>query len=127
MRVAAIVVAAGEGERFGERKQFSDVRGRTAAARAIDAARSVAGEVVLVAPPDATAESHGADRVVAGATTRSGSVRAGLAAIDPASEVILVHDAARPLASPALFAAVLAAVVDDDVAGAIPGVAVSTP
>ena len=48
--------------------------------------------------------------VVAGGATRSASVRAGLAAVPDDAEVVLVHDAARPLAAAALFARVAAAV-----------------
>jgi 2-C-methyl-D-erythritol 4-phosphate cytidylyltransferase len=39
--------------------------------------------------------------------------------------VIVVHDAARPLASPALFSAVVAALADADVDAAVPGIAVT--
>ncbi|HZM29610.1 MAG TPA: 2-C-methyl-D-erythritol 4-phosphate cytidylyltransferase, partial [Acidimicrobiales bacterium] len=49
-----------------------------------------------------------ADQVVPGDATRSGSVRAGLAAVPADAEVILVHDGARPLAPPDLFADVVA-------------------
>ncbi len=74
--------------------------------------------------------THGADVVVEGGATRAESVRLGLAAVPESAEVILVHDAARPLASDALFAAVIAAVTSDDgggaaVGGAIPGLPVS--
>lgn len=62
----------------------------------------------------------GAERVVVGGATRAGSVRAGLAAVPEEAEVIIVHDAARPLATPALFAAVVAALDVDGVEGAIP-------
>jgi 2-C-methyl-D-erythritol 4-phosphate cytidylyltransferase len=49
--------------------------------------------------------------VVAGGSTRSASVRAGLAAVPVSADVIVVHDGARPLARPALFTAVVDAVV----------------
>jgi 2-C-methyl-D-erythritol 4-phosphate cytidylyltransferase len=126
VRVAAIVVAAGTGTRFGDRKQFCDLAGQTTAARAVAASRSVADRVVLVVPGDALGERHGADVVVAGGATRSASVRAGLGALDADVEVVIVHDAARPLASPALFRAVVAALVaSPGVAGAIPGTPVA--
>ena len=48
--------------------------------------------------------------VVAGGDTRSASVRAGLAAIAPDTDIVVVHDAARPLASPELFELVIDAV-----------------
>jgi 2-C-methyl-D-erythritol 4-phosphate cytidylyltransferase len=47
---------------------------------------------------------------VVGGATRSASVRAGLAAVAPSATIVVVHDAARPLASPALFEAVIGAV-----------------
>jgi 2-C-methyl-D-erythritol 4-phosphate cytidylyltransferase len=123
--VAAIVVAAGSGERFGARKQFSPLAGRPAAAHAVAAARTVASVVVLVVPADALEEAFGADRVVAGGATRSDSVRAGLAAVGEDADVIVVHDAARPAASTALFRAVLEALARDGVDGAVPGLAVT--
>ena len=52
----------------------------------------------------------GADLVVPGGDTRAGSVRAGLAAVPGDASVIVVHDAARPLATGELFAAVVDAV-----------------
>jgi 2-C-methyl-D-erythritol 4-phosphate cytidylyltransferase/2-C-methyl-D-erythritol 2,4-cyclodiphosphate synthase len=124
--VAAIVVAAGDGVRFGARKQFAVLEGRTVAARAVEAARSVAVTVVLVAPSDACDDAHGADLVVAGGATRSASVRAGLEAIDPSTLVVVVHDAARPLASPQLFGAVVAALDSgDDIVAVVPGIGIS--
>jgi 2-C-methyl-D-erythritol 4-phosphate cytidylyltransferase len=124
--VAAIVVAAGTGERFGDRKQFVDLHGQSAAARSVAASRSVAELVVLVAPADALTDAHGADTVVAGGATRSASVRAGLAAVGEAYDVVVVHDAARPLASPALFDKVVDALSTPGGAdGAIPGLLVT--
>ncbi len=67
-------------------------------------------------------DPHGADLVVPGGGTRADSVRCGLTAVPDDAEVILVHDAARPLASPDLFAAVIAAVTDGGADGAVPGV-----
>ena len=89
----------------------------------LTASRSVADGVVLVVPPDHDAPEE-ADIVVNGGATRSDYVRAGLAAVPAKAVVILVHDAARPFASPALFRAVVAA-VHDGADAAIPGVAVT--
>jgi 2-C-methyl-D-erythritol 4-phosphate cytidylyltransferase len=46
-------------------------------------------------------------------------VRAGLRAVGPEAEIVVVHDAARPLAGPQLFKAVVAALEADGVVGAI--------
>ncbi len=121
--IAAIVVAGGQGIRFGGPKQFLELDGRTVAQRSVEAARSVATQVVLVAPEGIT-DAHGADLLVVGGDTRADSVRAGLAVISPEYDVIVVHDAARPLASPALFTAVVGG-LDSGVDGAICALPVS--
>lgn len=80
---------------------------------------------MLVVHPDRRGDDEpGADVVVAGGSTRSASVRAGLAAVPADAQVVLVHDAARPLAPPALFASVIAA-VRDGADGAVPGLPVT--
>ncbi len=110
-----MVVAAGGGSRFGGPKQFSMIRGSPMVDWSVAAAKGTADGVVLVlAPADphlAKGDNRGADVVVAGGDTRSASVRAGLGAVPSDSEVIVVHDGARPLASPALFKAVIEAVL----------------
>lgn len=124
--VWSIVVAGGSGRRFGRLKQFSALRGRPVLEWAVDACRPHSDGVVLVLPApsagDAPLDAHGADTVVAGGATRADSVRCGLAEVPDGAAVIVVHDAARPLASPALFDAVLAAVTDGGADGAVPGV-----
>lgn len=109
--VWAVVVAAGSGARFGSAKQFARLAGRPVVAWAVAAARSVADGVVLVLPADRVAGSAageiGADTVVAGGSSRSASVRRGLSAVPEDAAVVVVHDAARPLASADLFHAVL--------------------
>ncbi len=123
MSVAAVIVAAGQGTRFGALKQFSNFDGETVAARSVRTARSVAETVVLVVPEGYEGDGEGADLVVVGGATRASSVRRGLALCHNA-EVVLVHDAARPLASAALFHSVLDAVLAGADA-AVPGVPVT--
>jgi len=120
--VWTVVVGGGGGTRFGGRKQFAELGGQ----RVIDVAAGVArdcssGVVVVVPADDAGRAGHGA---VAGGSTRTASVRNGLAAVPAAATIVCVHDAARPLASPALFAAVVAA-VRDGADAAVPGVPVT--
>ena len=100
--------------------------GATMVTRAVERASVVASVsgLVVVAPPGweeavrEAVEAFGVDAVVPGGETRQASVRAGLAAV--ASDVgrILCHDAARPLASPALFTRALEALEGWD--GAVP-------
>jgi 2-C-methyl-D-erythritol 4-phosphate cytidylyltransferase len=121
--VAAVVVAGGRGVRFGGPKQFSLVGDETVAARSVRVSRSVADFVVLVVPEEYEGPGEGADAVVPGGDTRAASVRAGLKAL-PDCDVVVVHDAARPLASQQLFTAVVDAVTAGADA-AIPGLRVT--
>jgi 2-C-methyl-D-erythritol 4-phosphate cytidylyltransferase len=106
-----VVVAGGRGDRYGEPKQFVALGER----RVVDWSLLVAsrfGPVVAVLPPDRVDDpvvAELASSVVAGGSSRSASVRAGLDAVPAGAEHVLVHDAARPLASAALFERVLAA------------------
>jgi 2-C-methyl-D-erythritol 4-phosphate cytidylyltransferase len=104
--VWTVVVGAGGGVRFGTRKQFERLGDRRVLDLAVDVARSSSSGVVVVVPPEDAAREGG----VAGGATRSESVRAGLAAVPADATIICVHDAARPLASPQLFRAVIDAV-----------------
>jgi 2-C-methyl-D-erythritol 4-phosphate cytidylyltransferase len=123
--VWAIVVAAGSGSRFGGPKQFAELEGRRVVDWALVASRSVADGVVLVVPSaHLEDEAPAADVVVAGGATRSASVRAGLAAVPAGADVVVVHDAARPFAAPALFEAVVAR-VRAGADAAIPGVPIA--
>jgi 2-C-methyl-D-erythritol 4-phosphate cytidylyltransferase len=120
MLVWGIVVAAGTGTRFGRPKQFEALGGRRVLDWSVEAARTVCEGVVVVLPVSVGADPA-ADVSVPGGPTRSASVRAGLAAVPAAAEVVVVHDAARPLAGGELFEAVVAAVVAGADA-AVPGV-----
>jgi len=116
-RVGAILAAGGSGLRAGVAKQWVTLGGETVlrrAARAL-AASGVVDELVAVVPAGeeqrAEADLSGLGipvRAVAGGAARADSVRSGLAALGPV-EVVLVHDAARPFATPALARAVAGA------------------
>ena len=105
-----IVVAGGSGTRFGVPKQFETVGGARLVDRAVDAVVGACDDVVLVLPAGVAWDGVPVAATVPGGSTRSASVRAGLDAVPSASAVVVVHDAARPLAPPALFDAVIGAV-----------------
>jgi 2-C-methyl-D-erythritol 4-phosphate cytidylyltransferase len=107
----AIVVAAGDATRFGSLKQYAPLAGQRVVDWSIGAARAACEGVVLVVPADRGEQPEPTvDRVIVGGATRSASVRAGLALVPAYVEIVVVHDAARPLAKPALFHAVIDAV-----------------
>lgn len=106
-----MVVAAGSSDRFGRPKQYEQMGGRRVLDWSLDAARVACdGVVLVVAPHMAAVPEPAADFVVAGGATRSASVRCGLAAVPTGIEMVVVHDAARPLATVDLFSAVIEAV-----------------
>lgn len=117
-RVAAVIVAAGTGERLGagEPKAFVPAAGRRMVSWSIDALRaSDRVESIVVVVPQGRVEwaqaalgrDAGAVDVVEGGATRAVSVARGVSATPGDAAFILVHDAARPLVSPALVRAVL--------------------
>jgi 2-C-methyl-D-erythritol 4-phosphate cytidylyltransferase len=122
----AVVVAGGSGQRFGALKQYAELGGRSLLSWSVGTARRACAGVVAVVPDpgDPRALEAGADATVAGGTTRSASVRAGLAAVPPSAGIVVVHDAARPLVEEETWAAVIAAVAAGADA-AIPVVAVT--
>jgi 2-C-methyl-D-erythritol 4-phosphate cytidylyltransferase/2-C-methyl-D-erythritol 2,4-cyclodiphosphate synthase len=123
--VWTIVVAGGAGRRFGAAKQFAPLGGRRVVDLACETAARAGDGVVVVLPSESVGDwPTGRATPVAGGSTRSESVRAGLAAVPAHATVICVHDAARPLATTALFRRVIAA-VGAGADGAVPAVPVA--
>ncbi|NYJ21713.1 2-C-methyl-D-erythritol 4-phosphate cytidylyltransferase, partial [Leifsonia psychrotolerans] len=113
--IAVIVVAAGSGSRLGhaEPKAFVPLAGKSILERALEGVLGMrdAVQLIVVAPADRLAEtrqiseraasarfdqlgrSDAAVVVVAGGATRQESVQAGLAALSPGIDTVLVHDA----------------------------------
>jgi 2-C-methyl-D-erythritol 4-phosphate cytidylyltransferase len=118
-----VIAAAGSGERLGAGgpKAFVQVAGRPLLDWSLDAFRDASsiGEVVVAAPPGQ--EDSVAERgvvAVAGGAHRSQSVANALALC--AGEIVVVHDAARPLITPGLIDGVVEELVgDQDAAGVI--------
>jgi 2-C-methyl-D-erythritol 4-phosphate cytidylyltransferase/2-C-methyl-D-erythritol 2,4-cyclodiphosphate synthase len=130
MRIVAILVAAGSGSRFGTDtpKQFLNIAGKPVIRHA---AETLARHVSLLQPVgDAApieAALHGVAgclAVIPGGATRQDSVRAGLEALIPhAPDVVLVHDAARPVIPQGTIPSLLAAL--REAPGAIPAAPVA--
>ncbi len=130
MRVAAILVAAGSGSRFGTDmpKQFMMVAGKPVIRHAAEA---LAAHVSLLQPVGDAEPIEAALRgvtgclpVIPGGATRQDSVRVGLEALAPHEpDIVLVHDAARPVVPPGTIPALLAAL--RELPGAIPAAPVA--
>lgn len=131
MRVAAILTAAGSGTRLGaaEPKALVTVHGEPLVVHA--ARRLAAGGVdhLVVTCPEGRTEQvaalvgEGGALCVTGGPTRQASVAAGLRAVPDDADVVLVHDAARAFASPALVRRLLDALAEG-AAAVIPGLPV---
>lgn len=118
-QIWAIVLAAGSGNRFGSPKQFKTLGGRRLVDLAVDAATASCDACVVVLPAGTQWTGPPVAATVAGGDTRGDSVRAGLTMIPADVHVVVVHDAAHPLASRALFADVIAG-VHEGFDGAVP-------
>jgi len=145
---SAIVVAGGNGTRFGSMKQFAKIFGLPVITWSVYELLQVADHIVIVVPRDLYHEygkdsilemiSHSEGEVgnyseaaqkyfnrgkydyeylfdtisvVAGGDTRSESVRCGLEALPSDTQIVVVHDAARPLARTNLFLQVIEKII----------------
>ena len=119
MKAAAILVAAGSSTRMGFDKLTAPLAGQPLLFWSLQAVQDCAeiSMAILVCAPQRTEEFAALaksfpkiSRVVAGGAERSASVLNGLLALAPnPPDLVAVHDAARPLATPALFTQILAA------------------
>lgn len=134
MRVSAIIVAGGRGARVGGPvpKQLIAIGGRTVLQRSVAACDQHPGvhELIVVMPSELVASGETLVgptrvpcRVVAGGERRQDSVRAGFGAVSPETDVVIVHDAARPFVTAAVIDRVIAAAAE--VGAAIPAVPVA--
>ncbi len=125
-RTAALIVAAGRGLRAGTAvaKQYTPIAGRAMLthAHAAFSAHPLIDEVVIVIADGqqelARVALGPAARIVIGGALRRDSVAIGVAALEPAIERVLVHDAARPFVPPEVIDRVLSAL--DGADGAVP-------
>jgi len=117
-KASAIILAAGRGSRMGDgpEKQYRSLLGKPLIFWSIEAfvQHSGVGEVIVVAPPDSQSIMQSLVgehiEVVPGGSTRTESVRAGLAAlVADSGQPVLIHDAARPGLSQAVITRLLEA------------------
>jgi len=132
-KAAAIVAGAGRGERVGgtKGKQFLSLAGIPVLARSLlnVAAVPEVEEIVVVVNADdieRTTEEiipvYGSSKVVSvveGGEWRQESVFRALRTLSPDMDIIVVHDGARPLATPGLFQRAIKAMKDSDCEGII--------
>ena len=123
MHVTAIVAAGGRGERFGasQPKQLFVIGGRSILERSVQllVSHPEVAEVVVALPLSLAADppawlQHAPKRlkVVAGGPRRQDSVANAFAAISDDTDVVVIHDAARPFASPELVSRTIAAAAE---------------
>ena len=123
MHIVAILAAAGRGTRLGTAvpKQLLTLGGRTILQRSFDLfdRHDRVHEIVVALPPDMAAgppdwlrTSQKPVHVVAGGERRQDSVASAFARVRPETGLVLVHDAARPFASPALVSRVIEAAAE---------------
>ncbi len=113
MHVTAIIAAAGAGRRLGSAvpKQLLDLGGRTILQRSVEAFADHprVDDVIVVLPPALLRQppdwmrARGSVRVVAGGDRRQDSVANAFDAVPAGTDIVLVHDAARPFVSAELI------------------------
>src|SRR5262249_37450039 len=115
MRVSAIVAAGGRGLRFGgdRPKQLVEIDGTSILERSVRVFRAhpEIGDVVVALPAellDPPPPYLEAVTIVEGGARRQDSVFNAFRAADPASDVVVIHDAARPFASADLISRTIA-------------------
>jgi 2-C-methyl-D-erythritol 4-phosphate cytidylyltransferase len=113
----ALIVAAGRGERLGmdRPKALVPLGGKPMLSWSVETLQGLDGvsQIIVALPADALDAAPAGTVAVAGGEARSQSVRAALEACGDGDPVI-VHDAARPLASRELFERVLAELAGSD-------------
>jgi 2-C-methyl-D-erythritol 4-phosphate cytidylyltransferase/2-C-methyl-D-erythritol 2,4-cyclodiphosphate synthase len=119
VHVSAIIAAGGRGSRFGgaQPKQLVTLAGVPILKRSVDAFLNgyAFDEVVVAVPPELAANppSYLDDViVVAGGARRQDSVANAVRAVAPSSQIIVIHDAARPLVSSSLIERTVAAAIE---------------
>jgi molybdopterin-guanine dinucleotide biosynthesis protein A len=111
-RIGAIVLAGGKSSRFGRDKLAEPLLGRPLLHHAVAAVQAVATDVIVVVAPEATIDPPGDARVVHDARAFEGplaGLAAGLAALDPAVDRLVVVAGDMPSLEPTVLARLIEA------------------
>ena len=125
MKITAIIPAAGDGERFGEKKQLKLLKGRPLIFHTIQpfVKSELINEIIVVVPKDDVSQlsrdfkstiTSKKIEVVEGGETRQQSVYNGLRISDEESKLICVHDGVRPFVTLPLIEKVIKASMEHD-------------
>jgi len=109
MECGVILVGAGEGLRFGRPKAFVELDGRRLLDWCVAAFAGIPHRVAVLRREDHDHAGLSGWALASGGARRRDSVANGLAALDPAARMILIHDVARPLVPADLIERVIVA------------------
>tara|TARA_B100000035_G_scaffold76240_1_gene63499 strand:- start:261 stop:941 length:681 start_codon:yes stop_codon:yes gene_type:complete len=112
-KVSAIILAAGNGSRFGEKKQFKELNGRPIWVYSLNTfiqSRCI-DELILVIPSDSLESLKQSQvfkslskknniKLISGGESRRDSVLNGVKAVKKTNDIVCIHDAARPFIKP---------------------------
>ena len=133
MFISAIITAAGRSQRFGSQKQFKPLGGKPLYQHSlrIFMTSKIIKEIILVVPNDnlhavlkyIDESNQSIVKVVAGGATRRHSVQSGVEASSNDTDLIVIHDAARPFVTREMLGSVITACEESDGAiAAIPAI-----
>jgi 2-C-methyl-D-erythritol 4-phosphate cytidylyltransferase len=109
--VAAVVLAAGEGARFGRAKYDLMLGGTRLVDRAVELVRPFCRDLIVVLPAGRAWDGVAVSAVSEGGASRTESLRTALGQLGPDVDVVVTHDCVRPLATPGHVAAAIDAVL----------------
>ncbi len=111
MKTSVIITAGGSGKRMGQPKQFLSILGRPMIEWTLDAFQNSEGidEIIVVLPDEyASRLAHYPLRITRSGAERTDSVRNGLKLVSSDTDIVLIHDGARPLITPDIIEAAIA-------------------
>ena len=103
MKIAVIIAAGGTGKRMGQPKQFLPLAGKAVIAWTLEVFQKIKSieQIVLVVAEEELERAKNLNvPVVEGGEQRGDSVKSGLKAVSPDTDLVIIHDGARPLITP---------------------------